>query len=128
MEMTDEEIVYRYRNASIRNRQIQILADLNGCTKDDIMEVLIRKGEELPTRKYPRRDKPTVELKNLKEEQTEEKEPEKTDNVQVPEFIAKVLILRMDELDGMIGDIDRQKKEYEHEYIEIAKFLGIRKE
>ena len=48
MTMTPEEICREYRQAKAPTKQIQILADLNGCKKDEIKQILIDGGEKLP--------------------------------------------------------------------------------
>ena len=45
---SNEKICSEYRTAKNRVKQIQILAELNGCTKDEIKKILIENGEKLP--------------------------------------------------------------------------------
>lgn len=40
MEMSNEEIIRRYKQAKHKHSQIQILADLNSCPKSQIMEII----------------------------------------------------------------------------------------
>lgn len=44
MEMTNDEIVVRYRQAKKKGEQVQILADLNSCSVGDIIEILVAAG------------------------------------------------------------------------------------
>lgn len=44
MEMTNDEIVVRYRQAKEKGKQLNILADLNACSVDDIVNVLVEHG------------------------------------------------------------------------------------
>ena len=44
MEMTNDEIVVRYRQAKEKGKQLKILADLNACSVDDIVNVLVEHG------------------------------------------------------------------------------------
>lgn len=46
--MTNEEICRDYRLAKQKVKQIGILADLNECTRKEIVEILKASGEELP--------------------------------------------------------------------------------
>lgn len=46
MQMSKEEIARAYREAKYKKKQIQILADLNGCDKETIQEVLRQSGIE----------------------------------------------------------------------------------
>ena len=45
--MTVEKIVTSYRQAKNQQTQIGVLADLNVCSKDDIIEVLAAQGVEV---------------------------------------------------------------------------------
>ena len=44
MEMTPDEIVVRYRQAKKKGEQLNILAQLNACSVDDIVNVLVEHG------------------------------------------------------------------------------------
>lgn len=44
MDMTPDEIVVRYRQAKHKGEQLNILADLNACSVDDIVNVLVEHG------------------------------------------------------------------------------------
>lgn len=46
--MTEREICRSYRNAANQNAQIQILTELTGRKRLDIIMVLARNGEKLP--------------------------------------------------------------------------------
>lgn len=48
--MTEREICIMYREAKNQNAQIQILADLNSMNKIEIIKILVRNGEKLPSR------------------------------------------------------------------------------
>ena len=54
MTMTPEEICREYRQAKSPTKQIQILADLNGCKKDEIKRILVDCGEKLPGNMMPK--------------------------------------------------------------------------
>lgn len=71
MQMTDSEIVRRYKHAIDKKSMIGILAHLNACDKTKISEILKAAGFNVETRK-PGRPKKTPE-QNLKIE-TPEKE------------------------------------------------------
>lgn len=60
MNMTKEEIVRDYMAAKAPQKQIGILADLNVCTKKEIVEILREAGCELPAyyTKKPKQEKP----------------------------------------------------------------------
>ena len=44
MQMTNDEIVMRYRQAKIKGDQVQILAELNGCPVERIIGILVSSG------------------------------------------------------------------------------------
>ena len=48
--MTEREICTSYRNAAKQTAQIQILAELNGMSRMQIITILLRNGEKLPER------------------------------------------------------------------------------
>lgn len=48
--MTEREICIMYREAKNQNAQIQILADLSSVNRLEIIKILVRNGEKLPTR------------------------------------------------------------------------------
>lgn len=48
MDMTPDEIVVRYRQAKNKAEQLKILADLNACTVDEIINVLCEHGGYKP--------------------------------------------------------------------------------
>ena len=48
MNMTDSEIIRDYKEASNKVKQIGILADMNGCKKGRIVEILLAHGVEIP--------------------------------------------------------------------------------
>lgn len=48
--MTEREICIMYRGVKNQNAQIQILADLNSMNRIEIIKILVRNGEKLPSR------------------------------------------------------------------------------
>lgn len=48
--MTEREICIMYREAKNQNAQIQILADLSSVNRLEIIKILVRNGEKLPSR------------------------------------------------------------------------------
>lgn len=60
MNMTKEEIVREYMAAKAPQKQIGILADLNVCSKKEIVEILREAGCELPAY-YTKKPKETPE-------------------------------------------------------------------
>ena len=48
--MTEREIRLMYREARNKNTQLQILAELNGVSRNEIIRILVKNGEKLPDR------------------------------------------------------------------------------
>ncbi len=48
MQMTEGEIIRRYKHAADRRKQIKILAELNACPKETIREILRNAGCDVP--------------------------------------------------------------------------------
>lgn len=46
--MSEAEICREYRNAKNPNPQLQILADLNGIKRIEVIKILAKNGEKLP--------------------------------------------------------------------------------
>ena len=126
MTMTDAEICKEYREAKRPKQQIGILADLNECTRRDIVKVLVARGEirELPREvkiqdliipaKIPEAAKVPMKEGNLEEP----KEPKMAAGV-IPDFVAKALFRRLDELEAQI-------RVREKEYKDIVAYMGIK--
>lgn len=61
MYMSETEIVKNYMEAKDKKNQINILKDLNCCTKEEILKVLVNNGIELPEPPKRRGRKPKAE-------------------------------------------------------------------
>lgn len=151
MEMAVVEIVSSYKNAANRNKQIQILADLNACTKKDITELLEAAGISVPKRKYSEEEKkimtmhdvikepesvlkePKNDIKesknNIKESKNDIKKPETREQTTVVlnETVALILFGRLDEIEARLRILESQKKKLEGQYLDICKCLGVAK-
>lgn len=151
MEMAVVEIVSSYKNAANRNKQIQILADLNACTKRDITELLEAAGISIPKRKYSEEEKkimtvhdvikepesvlkePKNDIKesknNIKESKNDIKKPETREQTTVVlnETVALILFGRLDEIEARLRILESQKKKLEGQYLDICKCLGVAK-
>ena len=83
MQMTEEEIVRRYKQADNKRDSIRILAELNGCQKQTIRDVLEANGLGVPKvgNRY------TAQAKALKEKMaaSEEAEADGSKRKQEPE-------------------------------------------
>lgn len=86
MQMTEDEIVRSYRNAKNRNTQITVLAQLNACQKEEIEQILERKGE-------------------LKKKKTEIVLPN------MPELVKEMITIKMIEITEQIDRLGEELKE-----------------
>ena len=48
--MTEREICIMYRGTRNQNQQLQILAELNNVSRNEIIRILVKNGEKLPSR------------------------------------------------------------------------------
>ena len=90
MQMTDTEILGKYNRSDDKKGMVQILADLNGCDKDTIQQILIRGGvpeSEFATKKRPGRKKnqPAVKEPEYKEAPAGKPDPAKAAVTMPPE-------------------------------------------
>lgn len=115
MNMSVDEICRNYRQAKDKKEQINILADLNCTSKEEIIKVLVDCGEMYPPESKPKKTakKQDVELPKLSEP------------------VVHALFARIDEIDKLIkpledqrSEIDKQMKPLRDEYIAISVFLN----
>lgn len=91
MQMSVAEIRRAYSQAKDKKAQISILSDLNLCSKKEILNIVCERKESNP-------------------------EKEKEEDTWIPTPEQKALIDRLEELDGMIGKLEK-------EYQEVARKL-----
>lgn len=84
MQMSVAEIKRAYSQAKNKKKYVSILADLNGCSLKEILDIVHTKNE---------------------------KEPENPKEEWIPTPKQKALIDRLEELDGMIGKLEKEYKE-----------------
>lgn len=76
MQMTNEEIIKRYKNADVpQKKMVEILADLNGCKKNKIVEILYEAGELNGQQIYRYRKSGILKIEDEQEKPTEEISP-----------------------------------------------------
>ena len=76
MYMKPGDICREYTQAKFKKQQIEILADQNSCTKEEIMKILVENGIELPTET---KKKPSAKAKEEKAEEITQKEEKATE-------------------------------------------------
>lgn len=123
MDMAPDEIVVRYRQAKNKAEQLKILADLNVCTVDDIINVLCEHGNYKPQFF----NKAKIKLKALSEEPA--KIPYKKPEIipeppkPEPEKIPPVVKRALDSGFAYLADqIDARRNRIEELEAEIAEF------
>ena len=76
MVMTNEEIIRHYRQAKDKNKDVEVLADLNLTSQDTIREILIEAGAM--RRSFTRKPKDETVEKEAQTSKAQEKKPAKT--------------------------------------------------
>ena len=122
MQMTEEEIVRRYKQADNKRDSIRILAELNACQKQTIRDILEANGLGVPKvgGRY------TKQAKALKEKMAEtgeatEKLPERTAPTacvapepvtvwpEAPNEVLNAAIERLIEIEGQLEELQRKR-------------------
>jgi hypothetical protein len=114
MDMSKDEIVVRYRQAKHKAEQIKILADLNACGVDDIIQVLTDSGINLRGMNKVRgklsaiQDEPipasVEDVQPIPEEPVEDAEPTAIDNA------LDVIRNQIREIDASISVLNQRKQ------------------
>lgn len=87
MEMTNSEIVMRYRQAKKKTEQIGILAELNRCSNKQIVEILVDGGIK-PTAFNRNRSKILDTKEPLRKKEPKEPEPVVNEAITIEKAIA----------------------------------------
>ena len=106
MYMTDSEIYRDYRQARHKSRQIGILADLNGCSKEEIEAIIA---------KYERQNEVTAPVETLLPETPP---PEQAET-------GYVLSRLYEELDRLNAEIHRLEERYKETTIAIRVLAAL---
>lgn len=122
MDMTPDEIVVRYRQAKEKGKQLNILADLNACSVDDIVNVLVEHGGY----KLDRLSRSRGKAKLLKQEETAPDEAllkaaeaiaADTEPEGIPPVVKRALaaghMALVDEINARIAALNAWKEEHE---------------
>lgn len=107
--MVANEVCRKYDAAADKAEMIQVLADMNECTKQDIIELLESNGRVVPaSRKRGRKKTP------------------KLVNGPIPDVVREALAEKMDKLDQQIKELEPVKNEYDRlveQYELLAQYL-----
>ena len=114
MQMSNEEIVKEYKESKNKKGQIQILAELNACDKEKIINILISHG--MLEKKKP---------KAAGKEKVEKVAPVQQDNIAlvVPEIVIEALSQKMIELQENIDICKAKQKESEEQLDVLSGYL-----
>lgn len=107
LEMTPEEIVRSYREALDKKHQIEVLADLNVCSKEVIRKVLIENGvkpQELPRQ---RKKAPAAVAAEVKAYEAERRK------ALVKEGLRFLRASLQKEYDGVYKEFQKMQEEFE---------------
>lgn len=109
MQMTESEIKRNVLDAADQKAQVQICADLNETTKDEIKRILIRNGVDL------RRLKGTVK-KHLSESKPRKKRIESSEKKQLTPVEQAVAVIRaeIEEINRQQYQLDMRKADLYH--------------
>ena len=109
--MTAAEICQKYNQSNNKREMIKVLADMESCSKEDIIELLEHNGCEIVRETRGRKSN------NSKADQKK---------AVMPDIVREALAEKMDRIDQRIKELEPFKREYEKlesQYKEIAEFL-----
>lgn len=119
MQMSKEEIVRRYQEAKYKSKQVQILAELNGCDKETIQEVLRQSRIEIQAAKAKKTAEKPIKTKS--EGKPADRNP--VSKTTIPEAV-KQAVITMLEKKRLEIEADRQALEEKTRTIkELEDFL-----
>lgn len=127
MDMTERELVGKFKRADNKKEMIEILADLNGCDIPTIEAILLENGipEEVIPKRRGRKPKAKTEppKKEVKEvDDTEFAEGEEV--VNVPGVVLSACMFRNEVLTNQIIELTNQIKSLETERDALCDFLN----
>lgn len=85
MYMNDSEILGKYRKADNKKEMLQILADLNGCSKEEMKKFLLASGIPESDFEVKRGRKPKVK-QEVEKKVDDQKEQPGVEQTQIPEY------------------------------------------
>ncbi len=103
MQMTENEIVASYKRNGEKNSQIQILADLNGCGKEEIKDILKGNG---------------CEIKEPKKKEAKEKAAVQQETINIPLSVWATIKEKETFLRGKIAKLERELELTREELVE----------
>lgn len=107
MQMTENEIVKSYKEAKEKGKQIGILADLNGCQRQEITAILRNNGVDLPGPKPKKVEEPKEPKPKTYERITEY--PAK--DIEVPICVKEELMSSVEALTEQIDSLLKRRED-----------------
>lgn len=117
MQMTNEEIVKSYNEAKHKGHQIGVLADLNVCPKEMIIDILVEGGVD------PRSFSRYKGENNIKRIKKEVKAHEKAKAAKEEQEIIKEAVVAL--YDKLKSEYETMKQEWEHISAEYEHKLAV---
>lgn len=100
MQMSENEIVRDYRQAKNKGHQVGILAELNLCTKEEIISILKSNGvsqAELPRNRKKTESEGQSKAESDVNQKQQEKEPVAAVTEELPEIVKEVICRQMEQ-------------------------------
>ena len=118
MYMEKNELVRRYKedsgsSKSEKNRQIRILAELNGCTVDDIRKVLTEAGIDLPGKPGPRKGEQSIKATKPAGKVQADAEDKVVKQISSKTGESELAVAITDKIEGLIEVQDQARREIE---------------
>ena len=123
MQMTNEEIVKSYKEAKHKGQQIGILADLNVCPKELIIDILVEGG--IPRTAFSRYKGQNL-VKAIKSEVKvhEKKKRAEEETAIVKEAVTALKDRLTREYNEMKGEWEHIEAEYKYKILVVERILG----
>lgn len=110
-------------------QQIRAIAGMYHIDVEEVKDILVRNGRELPKGGKP---KATIKASATQEEMPKEMHPKQTSVANIPDAVKNLVFLRIDELDGKLGDLNDRIRALEDakaavvsEYKILADFISV---
>lgn len=121
MQMTDTEILGKYNRSDDKKGVVQILADLNGCDKDTIQQILIQGGvpeSEFAPKKRRKRQPPAAKPDPAKAtaamppEDMTDKERKRLERIKaIPESVRELCRTEVANLRSQVMELEKRSDE-----------------
>jgi hypothetical protein len=110
-------------------QQIRAIAGMYHIDVEEVKDILVRNGRELPKGGKP---KATIKASATQEEMPKEMHPKQKSVANIPDAVKNLVFLRIDELDGKLGDLNDRIRALEDakaavvsEYKILADFISV---